>query len=556
MYRSSCCLTFLLLVPTLTFCLALPHRLNRQGIAQLERSSGRAFSLPIHRRRKSNNVGRPGRRVGASGSVGIGDNSDLLYTVPIKLGGITTAVNLDTGSSDLWVISDGCNTDMCKKSTATPYPASSLTSSGTNVTMSYGDSTTGTYASGPIGMDTATIAGLSVLNQQFAAIDNTTNSAVAFGAAGIFGLGFPSESVIQQSVVNQQFNDPATTDQFVASTFQNGPLLSRIISSGELLDPMFAINLQRDTIDVVGSGQLSIGKLPDGVSNSSLTWVPVRLYSDNDGGLSSPAFAPNEMYPYRWEILLEGVYLDGQKLADSTVPGQGVNSTSVSALIDTGNSLIRGPGDVVQNILRTVSPSYALNVASNAAAQATVSCSIPHTLGFQIGGQMFPIDPRDFIGASNGDTSTCLADHVVATDAPSKGSLFSWSLGDPFFKSTLVAFYYGNLTHPSVDPPRIGFLSTVPKNASQLLSIAVESAQQNGKFEATTQVAPTASAASASATTLSIPSLAMPSGTSAPGRSSPKHTDIQNNSAASICCNGLERPILVVSLLVLLSWWI
>jgi hypothetical protein len=91
------------------------------------------------------------------------------------------------------VISDACNTDTCKKSTATPYPALSLTSSGTNVTMSYGDSTTGTYASGPIGMDTATIAGLSVLNQQFAAIDNTTNSAVAFGAAGIFGLGFPSE---------------------------------------------------------------------------------------------------------------------------------------------------------------------------------------------------------------------------------------------------------------------------------------------------------------------------------------------------------------------------
>jgi len=97
--------------------------------------------------------------------------------------------------------------------------------------------------------------------------------------------------------------------------------------------------------------------------------------------------------------------------------------------------LIRGPGDVVQNILRTVSPSYALNVASNSAAQATVSCSIPHTLAFQIGGQMFPVDPRDFIGANNGDTSTCLADHVVATDAPSKGSLFSWSLGDPFFKS-------------------------------------------------------------------------------------------------------------------------
>jgi hypothetical protein len=42
-------------------------------------------------------------------------------------------------------------------------------------------------------MDTATVAGLSVLNQQFAAIDNTTSLSVAFGTAGIFGVGFPSE---------------------------------------------------------------------------------------------------------------------------------------------------------------------------------------------------------------------------------------------------------------------------------------------------------------------------------------------------------------------------
>jgi hypothetical protein len=48
---------------------------------------------------------------------------------------------------------------------------------------------------------------------------------------------------------------------------------------------------------------------------------------------------------------------------------------------------------------------------------------------------------------------------------------------------TVVAFHYGNLTHPSVDPPRIGFLSIVPNNASQLLTDAVKSAQQNGNFE-------------------------------------------------------------------------
>ena len=54
--------------------------------------------------------------------------------------------------------------------------------------------------------------------------------------------------------------------------------------------------LQRDTIDVSGNnGALTIGKLPDGIDNSSLTWVPVRLYSPRDGGLNPPTFAPGEV---------------------------------------------------------------------------------------------------------------------------------------------------------------------------------------------------------------------------------------------------------------------
>jgi len=57
------------------------------------------------------------------------------------------------------------------------------------------------------------------------------------------------------------------------------------------------ITLSRDTIDISGHGQLTLGKLPDGVDNSSLTWVPVRLYSPDEGGLRSPTFAPNEVYP-------------------------------------------------------------------------------------------------------------------------------------------------------------------------------------------------------------------------------------------------------------------
>jgi len=51
---------------------------------------------------------------------------------------------------------------------------------------------------------------------------------------------------------------------------------------------------------------------------------------------------------------------------------------------------------------------------------------------------------------------------------------------DIYLCSNLVAFHYGNLTHPSVDPPRIGFLSMVPNNADALLDQAVDDAEANG----------------------------------------------------------------------------
>ena len=57
------------------------------------------------------------------------------------------------------------------------------------------------------------------------------------------------------------------------------------------------ITLQRNTIDVSGTGQITIGELPQGVDNSSITWVPVRLYDPADGGLNPPSFAADEIYP-------------------------------------------------------------------------------------------------------------------------------------------------------------------------------------------------------------------------------------------------------------------
>lgn len=73
-----------------------------------------------------------------------------------------------------------------------------------------------------------------------------------------------------------------------------------VISPSTLLHCLLfrQIDLQRNTIDIGGgSGTLTVGKLPDGITDDQITWVPVRLYSPEEGGAASPSFAPNENYP-------------------------------------------------------------------------------------------------------------------------------------------------------------------------------------------------------------------------------------------------------------------
>ncbi|KAF9465351.1 aspartic peptidase domain-containing protein [Collybia nuda] len=512
-----------------TCAFALPHTSIHPESSSTRGSSKQGLDIPIQRRV---DAGRRSKRGDISGSVGVGNNADVLYTVPIELGSEVVAVNLDTGSSDLWVVSDACQTGTCQNSKVPRYPSSSIRPAGADVQMFYGDSTSGTFASGTIARDTATIAGVAMTDQAFGAINSTSNAIVQFNTAGIFGLGFPSGSKVQESLVTKQFGPIVDTDNFIQATYDNGPLLTRITMTEELEMPMFTITLQRSTIDIGGTGLLTIGKLPDGIDNSSLTWVPVRLYSVENGGLKAPTFAPDEVYPFRWEIDIDGVFLDGQKVPDSTIPASGVNPGRVSALIDTGNSILRGPEDMVNTILRTVSPTFDSTTAN---AKAVVPCAVPHTVAFQIGGKMFPVDPRDFIGElQDNDATNCVADNIVSTDPPRIGSLYSWSLGDPFLKSNLVAFHYGNLTHPSVDPPRIGFLSTVPANADDLLKQAVADAQNNGgNFEETLVVAPTASAAAAGQITVSGAKPTSTVTTTVPGASPSSDPNLNNGNKSN-----------------------
>ncbi|KAI0667632.1 acid protease [Trametes maxima] len=411
------------------------------------------------------------------GTIGLGDSADFFYSVAVIVGDSTITLNLDTGSSDLWATSNDCQTPQCQQSGAERYDTKTFKPTGNTVNLRFGDSVTGTHAAGPVGRDIVTLAGLTMTDQPVAAINDTDNSAVSNGGSGILGLGFFGQSFVQAAAINAEFPSASGTDTFINETVHSGPIVSRLLLNDQIEEPLFAITLQRDKIDVSGNGQLTIGQLPAGVNNASITWVPVRLYRPEDGGLNPPSFAPNELYPLRWEIEFDAVFIDGKRLPDSTQQATGIKTPTLSALIDTGNSLLRGPADVVSNILNTVSPAFAADPTS----QPFLPCNEGHNLTFQIGGRLFPVDPRDLISqAQKGDAEDCVAGNIVATDPPALGALFSWNLGDPFLKSNMVVFYYGNLTHPSADPPRIDLLSLVPENAEMLLDDAVDDAENDG----------------------------------------------------------------------------
>jgi len=477
------------------------------------------------------------KRDSLTGSAWLGDLKDLSYNVMVTVGSVQTPVVLDTGSSDLWVISNACG-DGCGSQDIPEFQMSELNYSGVDVQLFYGDSQTGTHAFGPIGSSEVTLAGISAPNQYFAAINNTNTSVTSAGSAGILGLGFPINSVIfndlyqsrlpappsqappaqrrsetrlkrkrlsslhhnnrmttfptlparlselnHPTIATRQNSDGVGTIEDVLASFSSiGPLVTRMVQAEQLESPQVTISLQRDAVDVGGNfGMLSLGSYPSGMTNDTFTWVPIRAYTPAEGGLSPPPDSPNEVYPIAWEVHVDGVYLDGVKLPKSNLSNPDIGTT---ALIDTGNSLIRGPQDVLSEIYQRLGTSQ----------QGMIPCSEPHTLAFEIGGQMFPIDPRDFIQpAQQGDLNGCWP-NIVATDPPAKGFLYSWSFGDPFLKSVVTSFYYGNLTYPSQDPPRMGFASTVPGNANDLLAAAISDAALNGNnFPAMTVPAPSSS---------------------------------------------------------------
>ncbi|CAG7851455.1 SubName: Full=Related to aspartic peptidase A1-Laccaria bicolor {ECO:0000313/EMBL:CCA73596.1} [Serendipita indica DSM 11827] len=376
---------------------------------------------------------------------------DIFYFTNIKMGTPPQSidVNLDTGSSDLWVASKTCLT--CNTTTVQPYydnssstfdSSTSSTFSATSdvATVSYGD---GSAVRGIVSSDTVSLGSFTAPNQTFILVTAQNED---FSVAGLMGLGFPR--------LSQSGGTPWWLN--VLSEFEQPEMSFYMAQWNNQTDP------------VIPGGQFTMGGRNSTLYDGEVQFVPLI----------------SQTY---WTVQIDGVHVTDTTTLSLT------NQYNV-AIIDTGSTLILGPGEVVDEFYKavpgavrgtTLSPQLAgywlipCNTTINAKFQFSnsVTVTLPATLlGFQLVGRALPgYCTGSILGSSNGPY-----------EQPTPSSIPSWIFGDAFLRATYTVFRKGPLSSndTGTDEAGVGFapLKGVDYNTNGLAMLGVDGNGIDGRI--------------------------------------------------------------------------
>lgn len=292
------------------------------------------------------------------------------------------AVVFDTGSSNLWVPSSKCGFFDIPCWTHNRYyseKSSTYQPNGTSIEITYGSGS----MSGFLSTDVLTIGGLKVLNQTFA--EATSEPGLSFIVAqfdGILGMAFPAISVDQ-----------------VVTPFAN------MLKQGLVSAPLFGFWLNGDPSAASG-GEMTLGGTNPAHYSGSFTYIPLI----------------SQTY---WEFKMDSLKLGSQ-----------VYASNISAICDTGTSLIAGPVDAVTKLNTALGATIILG-------EGILDCSkVPSlpSVTIVLGGTSFTLTPQQYVLEISGQ---CISGFLGIDIPPPAGPL--WILGDVFIRAYYTVFDQGNL---------------------------------------------------------------------------------------------------------------
>ncbi|SNX84697.1 related to MKC7 - aspartyl protease of the periplasmic space [Melanopsichium pennsylvanicum] len=414
------------------------------------------------------------------------------YHIPLNISSSPAQlvfVQLDTGSSDLWVTSTSCTTSECKKDGVLKFDpsksaglerievdasirlnvtASSFGGNSTNLSASdftpldrasgFGKRqssgqgngkadvlfmityTDDTNASGSLASDTISLSTLSVPHQTFALINSTSLTLSAQGISGVLGLGFPRGSVISRSLVgfeNQIGEDTKTS-----------PFMTSVLQTSEVSYPMFGLYLSRT------GGRATIGAvdaqiLPTRNDREQVEWYDVypfpsgatNLAANDTLNIDGAALGPF----VQWVLPLHSAGISG---TPATLTRTYSQTKLPLALIDSGSSSIIGPASDVESIF-----SHITNARHVGGGRFVVPCDTTDRMYFSFGGRNITLLPSDYIiGPDAQEPFLCFAWPAASSNTDATG--VGWILGTPFLRAVYSLFSIGINDKES---PKIGF---------------------------------------------------------------------------------------------------
>ncbi|KAF8222162.1 acid protease [Tricholoma matsutake] len=336
----------------------------------------------------------------------------------IYMANVNYTIQLDTGSSDLWI-----------KGQITPLPNAQQTSMTHNLSYAIG------WVYGHVAYAPVQFAGLSIPKQALLDVSKGQNPALSYDGSGIAGLGFTSLSTID-AIVNS--SSESTGRSLLYNLFDANPR-----------EPNFlAFSFQRST-EVGGEiqGSFSIGEYDPQyaavANNTAINTWPINS-------------------PKRWNVLLDAVIV-GDRIVTPTTTVVGAPNNKAVVLLDSGSSFTYAPKEICAAIYSNVTGAQ----YDESLGQWVVPCDYEIDMALQIGGQVLPLHPLDVTPTSLTDSTTCVGSFIPQTVSVGTGE-FDWLIGDNFLRSLYSIYDFGDFdTSGKMGNPYMKLLSIInPDEAS------------------------------------------------------------------------------------------
>ncbi|KAF8946313.1 hypothetical protein BGZ47_000859 [Haplosporangium gracile] len=319
------------------------------------------------------------------------------------------SVVFDTGSGDLWVSSVGCTSAVCKSHRRfNPSQSSTFQMDNTRWSIAYADTS---EASGVLGIDEVTVAGISISNQTFGLASYNGAPLPPSGTSGfdgIMGLGFEGTSDMNG------FKTPITNmvlqnqiDQEIVSVWLN--------------------KASEQDAELSSGGQFIFGGVDPSRYTGSITYLPVT--SDN-----------------QWQVAVDEVYIGRKELP--------LSKSSSYAVVDTGSSYILFPDYLATAFHRAIPNSQYDKLLGWMVPCTLAKSTSVGDLTFVLGGQKFAVPLSDIVILESGFNGICLSAIDSWSEATGHSGESQILLGDLFIKNHYIVYDYKNR--------QIGFAQKVP----------------------------------------------------------------------------------------------